>query len=217
MSELSFPASDPPSATPEGSVHLDASALHQPVPGSPAVRRLLVQGLQAAHRSEASARDWLPALNDAVTTPSLRQCLDDLLAEVCRHLEKLQRALACFGASHDLENAAPPLAVGGALALHRRPAALVDLAVGMMVRADRAAVLSTYALLQDVAGAAGLTEPLPFLQDCAAGGRRNADDLTRLCVDELVPAAVRAGGDPLPDAFMRLVLGAAPAIPAAAL
>ena len=210
MSELSFPASDPPSVTPEGGVHLDASALHQPVPGSPAVRRLLVHGLQAAYRSEASARDWLPELNDAVTMPSLRQCLDRSSAEVCRHLEKLQRALACFGVSHDMAGAPPPPAVGAALALRQPAAALFDLAVGMVVRADRAAVLSTCALLQDVAGAAGLTEPVPFLQDSAAGARRSTDDLTRLCADELVPAAVRAGGDPLPDAFMRLVFGTVP-------
>lgn len=210
MSELSFPASDPPSVTPEGGVHLDASALHQPVPGSPAVRRLLVQGLQAVYRSEASARDWLPALNDAVTTPSLRQCLDSSSVEVCRHLEKLQRALACFGVSHDTEDAAPPPAVAAALALHQPPAALFDLAAAMVVRTDRAAVLSTYALLQDLAGAAGLTEPAPFLQDCAAGARCSTDDLTRLCADELVPAAVRAGGDPLPEAFMRLVFGMVP-------
>lgn len=209
-SELSFPASDPPSVTPEKGVHLDAPALHRPVPGSPAVRRLLIRGLQAAYRSEASARDWLPMLHDAVTAPPLRQCLDHASAEACRRLEKLQRALACFGVSHDTADAAPPPAVGAALALHRPTAALFDLAVNMMVREDRAAALSAYALLQDVAGAAGLTEPVPFLQDCAAGARRGTDDLTRLCVDELVPAAVGAGGDPLPDAFMRLVFGTAP-------
>ena len=174
------------------------------------MRRLLVQGLQAAYRSEASARDWLPVLDDAVTTPSLRQCLDDSSAEVCRHLEKLQRALACFGVSHDMEDAAPPPAVGAALALRQPEATLFDLAIGMVVHADRAAVLSAYALLQDLAESAGLMEPVPFLQDCAAGTRRNVGDLTRLRVDELVPAAVRAGGDPLPDAFMRLVFGTVP-------
>ena len=216
MSELSFPASDPPSATPEGGVHLDASVLHHATPGSPAVRLLLVHGLQAAYRLEASARDWLPALDAAVTTPALRQCLDQLLAGVCRHLEKLQHALACFGVSHDTADALPPPAIGAALAMHQPTSPLFDLAVSMAVRTDRAAVLSIYVALQDVARAAGLTEPVPFLQDCAAGARRSTDDLTHLCADELVPAAVRAGGDPLPDAFMRLVFGAAPAIPAAA-
>jgi ferritin-like metal-binding protein YciE len=216
MSELSFPASDPPSVTPEGGVHLDASALHQPVPASPAVRRFLIQGLQAAYRSEASARDWLPALSAAVTTPSLRQCLDQLLAEVCSHLEKLQHALACFGVSHDTASTPLSPAIGAALAMHQPTAALFDLAASVVVRADRAAALSTYALLQGAAGAAGLTGPVPFLQDCVAGTRRSTDELTRLCVDELVPAAVRAGDDPLPDAFMRLVFGTTPTVPALA-
>lgn len=212
MSELSFPASDPPGVTPERGVHLDASALHQPVPASPAVRRFLIQGLQAAYRSEASARDWLPALNAAVTTSPLRQCLDQLSADVRHHLEKLQNALACFGVSHDAADAQASPAIDAALAMHQPTAALFDLAVGVMVRADRAAVLSTYALLQGAAETAGLTGPVPFLQDCAAGTHRSTDDLTRLCVDELVPAAVRAGGNPLPDAFTRLVFGTAPAV-----
>lgn len=197
-------------------MHLDASALRQPVPASPAVRRFLIQGLQAAYLSETSARDWLPALSAAVTTPSLRQCLDQLLAEVCHHLEKLQHALACFGVSHDTASAPPSPAIGAALAMRQPTTALFDLAVSVVMHADRAAVLCTYALLHDAARAAGLTEPVPFLQDCAAGARRSMDRLTRLCADELVPAAVRAGSDPLPDAFMRLVFGAAPAIPAPA-
>lgn len=47
MSELSFPASDPPGAMAEEGVHMDASVLHRPVPGTPAIRRLLIEGLQA--------------------------------------------------------------------------------------------------------------------------------------------------------------------------
>ncbi len=210
MSELSFSTSDPPSATTEGGVHLDASVLHQPVPGTPAVRRLLIDGLQAAYQLEASARDWLPALSAAVTTPALHHHFDQVRGEVGYSLEQLQRALACFGVSHDVANTAFPAAVKAGLALNRPTGALFDLAASVTVRRDRATILSIYTALQDLAGAAGLTEPLPFLWGCASAARKEVVGLDRLRVDELVPAAARANGAPLPSTFVRLAFGAAP-------
>jgi hypothetical protein len=210
MAELSFPASDPPSATAEWSVHLDASVLHQPVPGTPAVRRLLVDGLQAAYHLEASARDWLPALSAAVTTPTLRHHLDQLFGEVGYNLEQLQRALACFGVSREVANTPFPPAVKAALALHESTGVLFDLAASVTVRRDRAAILSIYTTLQDFAAAAGLTEPLPFLRGCASAARKEVDGLDRLRLDELVPAAACADGTPLPSTFVRLAFGAVP-------
>lgn len=210
MAELSFPASDPPGATAERGVHLGASVLHQQVPGTPAVRRLLIDGLQAAYRLEASARDWLSALSAAVTTPTLRHHLDQLLGEVGYNLEQLQRALACFGVSHGVAHPAFPPAVKAGLALHQPTGALFDLAASVTVRRDRAAILSIYTTLQDLAGAAGLTEPLPFLRGCASAARKELDGLDRLRVDQLVPAAARAEAPPLPTIFVRLAFGAAP-------
>lgn len=211
MSELSFPASDPPGVTPEGGVHLDASALHQSVPGSFAVRQLLIDGLQAAYRLEASAQGWLPDLHAAVATPALRHHFDQLLGAAGYALEQLQRALACFGVSHDPADASVPPAVRAGLALPAPAGALFDLAAGVAVRTDRAVVLSTYGTLADVAGAAGLTEPLPFLRACAAAVREGLDKLNHFLADELVPAAVRADGAPLSDDFVRLAFGAVPA------
>jgi ferritin-like metal-binding protein YciE len=210
MAELSFPASDPPSATAEWSVHLDASVLHQPVPGTPAVRRLLIDGLQSAYQLEASARDWLPALGGAVATPALRHHLDQLHGETGYNLEQLQRALACFGVSHGVAHPAFPPAVTAGLALHQRTGALFDLAASVAVRRDRAAILSIYTTLQDLAGAAGLTEPLPFLRGCASAARKGLLELSRFSAAELVPAAARADGAPLPSTFVRLAFGAAP-------
>jgi len=211
MSELSFPTSDPPSATAEGGVQLDASVLHQPVPDTPAVRRLLIDGLQAAYRLEASAREWLSALSAAVTTPTLRHHLDQLVGEVGYNLEQLQRALVCFGVSHDVANTPFPPAVKAGLALlHRPTGALFDLVASVTVRRDRATILSIYTTLQDLAGAARLTEPLRFLRGCASAARKEVDGLDRLRVAELVPAAARADGAPLPSTFVRLAFGAAP-------
>jgi len=210
MAELSFPASDPPGATPERGVHLDASVLHRPGPGTPAARQLLIDGLQAAYQLEASARDWLPPLSAAVTALTLRQCLGRLVDEVGYNLEQLQRALACFGVSHGVADTAFPPAVKAGLALHQRTGALFDFAASVMVRRDRAAILSIYTTLQDLAGAAGSTEPLPFLRGCASAARKEVDGLDRLRVDELVPAAARADGAPLPGSFVRLAFGAAP-------
>jgi hypothetical protein len=215
-SELSFPASDPPGATPERGVYLDASVLHQPVPGTPAVRRLLIDGLQAAYQLEASARDWLPPLSAAVTALVLRQCLGRLVDEVGYNLEQLQRALACFGVSHDIANTPVPPAIRTGLTLHQRTGALFDFSAGVAVRTDRATVLSTYTTLENVASAARLTEPLPFLRGCASAARLGLEELTRLCVDELVPAAVRAEAAPLPTIFVRLAFGAAPNVQAEA-
>lgn len=209
MSELSFPASDAPSATPEGSVHLDAAVLHQPVSGTPAVRQLLIDGLQAAYQREASARDWLPLVNAAVTSLTLRRCLARLVDEVEFNLEQLQRALACFGVSHDYANAPFPPAVSAGLALGQPMGALFDLSASVAVRADRATVLSTFTTLETVASAAGMTEPLPFLRGCASATRKELEELTRLCVNELVPAAACAEGASLPSIFVRLAFGAA--------
>lgn len=210
MAELSFPASDPPGATAERGVHLDASVLHQPVPGTPAVRQLLIDGLQAAYQLEASARDWLSALSGAVTRPALRDHLDQLLGETAHNLEQLQRAMACFGVSHGVAHTAFPPVMTAALALHQRTGALFDLAASVAVRRDRAAILSIYTTLQDLAGAAGLTEPLPYLRGCASATRKELDELDRLRLDELVPAVVRAEAPPLPTIFVRLAFGAAP-------
>jgi hypothetical protein len=96
------------------------------------------------------------------------------------------------------------------LALHQRTGALFDLAASVAVRRDRAAILSIYTTLQDLAGAAGLTEPLPFLRGCASATRKELDGLDRLRVDELVPAAARADSAPLPSTFVRLAFGAVP-------
>ena len=216
MSELSFPASDAPSATPEGGVHLDAAVLHRPVPGTPAVRQLLIDGLQAAYQVEASARDWLPPLSAAATALSLRQCLGRLVDEVGYNLEQLQRALACFGVSHDYANTPFPPAISAGLALRQPTGGLFELSASVAVRADRAAVLSTYTTLESVASAAGLTEPLPFLRGCASAARKELEELTRLCVDELVPAAACAEGASLPGIFVRLAFGAAPNVQAEA-
>ena len=210
MSELSFSTSAPPSATTEGGVHLDASVLHQPVPGTPVVRRLLIDGLQAAYQLEASARDWLPALSAAVTTPALHHHLDQVRGEVDYSLEQLQRALACFGVSHDVANTPFPAAVKAGLALNRPTGALFDLAASVTVRRDRATILSTYTMLQDLAAAARLTEPLPFLRGCASAARKGLLELTHFSAAELVPAAARADGAPLPSTFVRLAFGAAP-------
>lgn len=123
-------------------MHLDASVLHQPVPGTPAIRRLLIDGLKAAYQ--------------------------------------------------------------------RPTGALFYLSASITARRDRAAILSIYTTLQDLAGAAGLTEPLPFLRGCASAARKEVDGLDRLRLDELVPAAARADGAPLPSSFVRLAFGAAP-------
>jgi hypothetical protein len=188
---------------------LDPAVLRQLVAGIPAVHQLLIDGLQAACLVEASARDWLSELGVAVTTPTLRRHLDQLSGEIGNNLEQMQRALAYFGVSHDVGHTPSAPDISSELPLHQPAGALFDLAASVAICRDRAAILSFYTTLQDLAGEAGLAEPLPLLRACATSARKGWVELTRFSVAELVPAAARWNGASLPGTLIHPVFAAA--------
>lgn len=207
--ELTFPASDPPAFTPEGGLRMDAEPLHQPLECSLAVRRFVVDGLLATWQREAAAQAWLSTLEDAAAPP-LRSALSHLLPGTGQRMEWLQRALACFGTSHETLRPAAVPAPGAAAALQGSGGPLFDLAAAVAVRLDREAALASLTLLEHVARAAGLSDAAGFLERCTASTRQDMEAIAQAAPDRLVPAAIENGGEPLPGALVQQAFGVMP-------
>lgn len=206
--ELTFPASDSPAFTPEGGVRMDVEPLRQLPECSMAVRRFVVDGLLAAWQREAAVQSWLPLLGNAASLP-LQPVLAGLLPGVERRLEWPQRALACFGVSHDAPDSALPV-LATVAALRDAGGPLFDLAAFVLARTDADAGLSTYATVEQVAQAARLSEVADHLQRCIADARDGMDALAQAGPGPLVPAAVSAGGELLPSGLAQRVFGPLP-------
>lgn len=197
--EMTFPGSDPASTTTQAGLRTETDALHQPITSSKALHRMVSAGLQAAYASENAMLARLQEAN--ATSPALQESLDGLRAEGGRQLERLQRSLAVFGVSADrsVPGTAPP-------GLEAGPLGDLALAFGLRVEGHRA--LGTYEALEQVASSTGMTDVVQYMQESVAAKQQTLDELARLCGDGLIEAAVRAGGDALPDPVLHQVFGA---------
>ncbi|HEY0417975.1 MAG TPA: DUF892 family protein, partial [Acetobacteraceae bacterium] len=199
----------PQATTPPVGVKFDAAPLQSGGFSLP-VQRLATDGMQAAWHMEACMRHWLAPMRDAVTSPALRGCLAEMLGERDAQMERLQRAMAAFGVSHDdpREPAHPPAMSGFGGEVPGGP--LLDLAAALVAHTEQARLLSAYDTLEPVAAVSSASEAAPHLAQCAASARQAVTRLGALCRDRLVPDAAQAEGPPLPCDLIHRIFGVSP-------
>jgi hypothetical protein len=205
-SELSFPASDPSAnAAPPRGVRFDPAPLRNTSGYSMEVQRLVIDGLQALFHLESTMKVWLPPMQAAIRSPGLRSCLGEMLGEVDAQLERLQRALAHYGVSHDdaHEQPHPPAMKGCFPAQPAGP--LLDLAAALIARTEQHKILCAYEMLEPIAELAGPSDAALYIARCATSTHASIARIAQLCDTELSPSAVQGSSEPLPCEVIQLL------------